>query len=157
MDKIKLLLVDDEEDFVKALSERIKMREIGSDIALNGEAALEMVENQIPDVIVLDIRMPGIDGLEVLERIKKTYPNVQVIILTGHGTEKEMEQARRLGAFEVLRKPVDIDMLVDGVKKAYKKAERMMTAVTFAEAGESDTAREYLQDGKETGKKTGKK
>jgi DNA-binding NtrC family response regulator len=146
MDKIKLLLVDDEEDFVKALSERIKMRKIGSDIALDGETALEMVNDQVPDVMVLDIKMPGIDGIEVLRRIKKQYPKIQVIILTGHGTQKEVDQVKKLGAFEVHKKPVDIDVLVDGIKRAYKSVDRMMTAITFAEAGEVDTARKYLED-----------
>ena len=157
MDKIKLLLVDDEEEFVKALSQRIKMRQIKSDVALNGEKALEMVENEVPDVIVLDIRMPGIDGLEVLRRVKRDYGDVQVIILTGHGTDKEMEEAKRLGAYDVYKKPVDIDTLIDGIRKAYKKAERTLTAITFAEAGERDTALEYLQEEGGDGKKKHKK
>ena len=149
MEQIKVLLVDDEEEFVKTLSERIQMRELGSDIALNGEQALEIVDNQVPDVMVLDLRMPGIDGMEVLRRVRKAYPNVQVIILTGHGTEKDEKEARRLGAFEYLQKPVDIEKLIQTIKQAYRnKIESSMTAVAFAEAGEFDTAKEILDQEK---------
>jgi DNA-binding response OmpR family regulator len=70
MKQIKILLVDDEEDLVRTLSERMNMRNFGTDIALNGEAALKLVENEVPDVMVLDLKMPGIDGMEVLRRIK---------------------------------------------------------------------------------------
>jgi DNA-binding NtrC family response regulator len=145
MEQIKILLVDDEEEFVKSLAERIKMRELGSDIALNGEEALRIVKDQVPDVIVLDLKMPGIDGMEVLRRVKKAYPEVQVIMLTGHGSEKDEKAARRLGAFDYLQKPVDIDTLVQYIKRAYKsKIESTMTAAAFAEAGEFDTAREIM-------------
>lgn len=145
MEKIKILLVDDEEEFVKSLAERIKMRQLGPDIALNGEEALQIVEDEVPDVMVLDLKMPGIDGMEVLRRVKKAYPEVQVIILTGHGSEKDEKEARRLGAFDYLQKPADIDNLVKYIKRAYKnKIESSMTAAAFAEAGEFDTAREIM-------------
>ena len=119
MKQIKILLVDDEEDFVKSLAERIKMREMGSDVALNGEEALRIVKDQVPDVMVLDLKMPGIDGLEVLRRVKKAYPQVQVIILTGHGSDKDEKTARRLGAFDYLQKTVQNDDLVQHIKRAY--------------------------------------
>jgi DNA-binding response OmpR family regulator len=152
MDKIKVLLVDDEEDFVKALAERIKMRDLDGEIALNGEQALQIVDNQIPDVMVLDLRMPGIDGMEVLRRVKKQHPQVQVIILTGHGSEKDESIARDLGAYEYHQKPVDIDVLVKTLKGAYEKVkayeksmEDTMVAATFAQAGEFDTAKELIK------------
>jgi DNA-binding response OmpR family regulator len=149
MEEIKILLVDDEQEFVKTLSERIKMRDLGSDIALDGEQALQIVDNQIPDVMVLDLKMPGIDGMEVLRRVKKAYPQVQVIILTGHGTDKDEKEARRLGAFEYLQKPVDIEKLVTTIRKAYKrKIEDPLTAAAFAEAGDFKTAREILDKDK---------
>jgi len=150
MKKIKLLLVDDEKEFVTSLAERIKMRELGSNIALNGEEALQIVNDQVPDVMVLDLKMPGIDGMEVLRRVKKAYPEVQVIILTGHGSEKDEKDARRLGAFDYLQKPVDIDKLVQYINRAYKnKIESSMTAAAFAEAGEFDTAREIMDHEKD--------
>ena len=150
MKEIKILLVDDEEDFVKTLSERIKMRDLGSDIALNGEEALKLVDNEVPDVMVLDLKMPGIDGMEVLRRVKKAYPEVQVIMLTGHGSEKDEKDARRLGAFEYLQKPVDIDKLVQYIQRAYKnKFQSSMAAAAFAEAGEFDTARKIMDEEKD--------
>jgi len=132
--KLKVLLVDDEEDFVKTLSERVSMRDIESNVALNGEEALSMLKGDVPDLMVLDLKMPGIDGMEVLSKVRKAYPQVQVIILTGHGTEKDGEEAKRLGAFAYLQKPVDLDKLVRTMKAAYKKKlEDAMVAATFAE------------------------
>jgi DNA-binding response OmpR family regulator len=143
MEKIKILLVDDEQEFVETLSERIRMREHDSDVALDGEQALKKMDDDLPDVVVLDLKMPGMDGMEVLRRIRKAYPKVQVIMLAGHGSEKDEEEARKLGAFEYLQKPVEIDTLMKKVKKAYKsKFESSMMAATFAEAGEFDTAKE---------------
>ncbi|MDY6863139.1 MAG: response regulator [Thermodesulfobacteriota bacterium] len=145
MEQIKILLVDDEEEFVKTLSERIQMRELGANIALDGEQALKIVNDEVPDVMVLDLKMPGINGMEVLRRVKKAYPKVQVIILTGHGSEKDEKEARRLGAFEYLQKPADIDNLVQTIKNAFKKkVESTMMAATFAEAGEFDTAKKIM-------------
>lgn len=152
MDKFKILLVDDEEDFVKTLSERLQMRDMDSNTAFDGEQALQVVRDGVPDVMVLDLKMPGIDGLEVLRRVKKQYPAVQVIILTGHGSEKDEEQARRLGAFAYLQKPTNLDTLVDTLKRAYRnKVEKSMVAAAFAEAGEADTAREIMKDEKKKG------
>lgn len=150
MEKFKVLLVDDEEEFVKALSERLQMREVGSDLAFNGEQALQIVKDQEPDVMVLDLKMPGIDGMEVLRRVRKAYPKVQVIILTGHGTEKDAEEAKRLGAFAYLQKPVNLDQLVQTMRKAYKKKmEDAMVAATFAEAGDFKTAKQVMEEQKE--------
>jgi len=159
MEKIKILLVDDEKEFVETLSERIRMRDHKSDVALDGEEALKLMDDDLPDVVVLDLKMPGIDGMEVLRRIRKAYPNVQVIMLTGHGSDKDEKEARKLGAFEYLQKPVEIDTLMKKIKKAYKqKFESSMMAATFAEAGEFDTAKDILEADKENvDKKKGKK
>jgi DNA-binding NtrC family response regulator len=121
MKEFKVLMVDDEEDFVRTLAERMKMRDLDSDVALNGEEALQIVEGQIPDVMVLDLKMPGIDGMEVLRRVRKSYPEVQVVVLTGHGSHKDEEEAHRLGAFAYLRKPVEIETLIRTLRDAYKK------------------------------------
>ncbi|MBW2092669.1 MAG: response regulator, partial [Deltaproteobacteria bacterium] len=112
------------------------------------EQAIQQVSDEVPDVMVLDLKMPGIDGLEVLRRIKKHYPQVQVVILTGHGTDKDEIEAKKLGAFAYLQKPVDLEQLVDTLKKAYaykSKLEKSMTAATFAEAGDFDTARNIMK------------
>ena len=115
---IKVLFVDDEEDFVRTMAERMEMRDLGGDVALSGQQALEMLEDDIPDVMVLDLRMPGIDGMEVLRRVKTAYPRIEVIIMTGHGSDQDEEEARRLGAFDYLRKPVDINKLMEIVRNA---------------------------------------
>ena len=120
MEEIKVLLVDDEDDFVKSLSERMQMRDLDPEVALDGEQALEILGNDIPDVMVLDLKMPGVDGLQVLRRVKEAYPDVQVIMLTGHGSEKDEKEARRLGAFEYFEKPTAMDTLVEAIRKAYK-------------------------------------
>jgi len=145
MKNIKVLLVDDEKDFVNSLSERIQMRELDSKIAYDGEQALELVTDDIPDVVVLDLRMPGIDGLEVLDRLKKNYPNVQVIILTGHGSEEDEKISKRLGAYDYLQKPVNIDKLIRSIKNAYQNLEDTMSAATYAEAGDMKSAREMME------------
>ncbi len=145
MKNIKVLLVDDEKDFVNSLSERIQMRELDSQIAYDGEQALELVTDDIPDVVVLDLRMPGIDGLEVLDRLKKNYPNVQVIILTGHGSEEDEKISKRLGAYDYLQKPVNIDKLIRSIKSAYQNLEDTMSAATYAEAGDMKSARELME------------
>jgi DNA-binding NtrC family response regulator len=145
MKNIKVLLVDDEKDFVNSLSERIQMRELDSKIAYDGEQALELVTDEIPDVVVLDLRMPGIDGLEVLERLKKNYPKVQVIILTGHGSDEDEKVSKRLGAYDYLQKPVSIDKLIRSIKGAYQSLQDTMSAATYAEAGDMKSAREMME------------
>jgi DNA-binding NtrC family response regulator len=147
--KIKLLLVDDEENFVNTLSERMKMRDVPSKVVYNGEQALEAVRTETPDVMVLDLRMPGIDGMEVLRKVRKTHPQVQIIILTGHGTTLDEEEAKRLGAFHYHKKPIDIDELLGTVKKAYReRIEDAMVAATFAQAGDFEGADEILKEDK---------
>ena len=121
MAKPRVLLVDDEEDFVNALSERLKMRDLNSDVVYNGEQALNIVESQEPDIMVLDLNMPGMNGIDVLRTIKKVHPNIEVIILTGHGTEREKNAALNLGAFDIQNKPVDIDKLEKKIKQAFER------------------------------------
>jgi two-component system response regulator CpxR len=117
----KVLLVDDEREFVQTLSERLQMREMSTAVVYNGEEALSYLKEEEPEVMILDLRMPGIDGVEVLRRVKKEHPKVEVIILTGHGTEKDESLTRELGAFAYLEKPVEIDKLARTVKEAYEK------------------------------------
>jgi DNA-binding NtrC family response regulator len=150
MSKIRVLLVDDEEDYVRAMAERMDMRDLQSQVALSGEEALEALENDPPGVIVLDLRMPGMQGMEVLERVRREHPHIQVIILTGHGGEKEEAEARRLGAFEYIQKPADTGHLVRTIQGAWRRSlqvarellkesreefDRSMTAAALAEGG----------------------
>ena len=117
----RVLLVDDEKDFVHTLSERLQTRNFDSSVVYDGEQALDFVNKDEPDVMVLDLMMPGIDGIEVLRRVKREHPQVEVIILTGHGSDREETVARELGAFAYLKKPVGIDLLSETMKAAYKK------------------------------------
>jgi DNA-binding response OmpR family regulator len=121
MSKFSVLLVDDEKEFVTTLAERMQMRGLEPEVAFSGEQALEILENSIPDVMVLDLKMPGIDGLEVLRRVKKSHPQIQVIILTGHGSERDEAAARGWGAFDHLHKPVDINDLVRIMERAFRQ------------------------------------
>ena len=144
--EIKVLLVDDEVEFVDTLGQRLRMRGLAVDIVYDGEQALSFVKKTEPDVIVLDLKMPGLHGIEVLKEVKKLKPHVQVIILTGHGTDKDDEEARKLGGFDFMRKPADIDLLVAKIKEAFsEKVERAMTAITFAEEGLFDTAQRVIK------------
>lgn len=117
----KVLLVDDEREFVQTLSERLLMRDMGSAVAYDGESALQLVEEDEPEVMILDLKMPGIDGIGVLKRVKATCPQIEVIILTGHGSEKDRKICMDLGAFAYLQKPVDINILTETLKKANEK------------------------------------
>ena len=117
----KVLLVDDEREFVQTLSERLLMRDMGSTVAYDGESALAMVQEEEPEVMILDLKMPGIDGIEVLRRVKETRPDIEVIILTGHGSEADRKTCMDLGAFAYLYKPVDIEQLSETLKQANQK------------------------------------
>ncbi len=117
----RVLLVDDEREFVQTLSERLLLRDMGSAVAYDGESALQMLSEDEPEVMILDLKMPGIDGMEVLRRVKETQPEIEVIILTGHGNETDKETCMAMGAFAYLQKPVDIDILSETMKKANEK------------------------------------
>jgi ActR/RegA family two-component response regulator len=134
----KVLLVDDEQEFVQTLSERLTARDIGASMAYDGESALSMVKEDEPQVMVLDLRMPGIDGLEVLRRVKRDHPKVEVIILTGHGSLKDKELAEKLGAFAYLQKPADIEVLTETLRAAQEKARQARSADESVEAGAAE-------------------
>ena len=119
----KVLLVDDEREFVQTLSERLLMRDMGSAVAYDGESALSMIAEDEPEVMILDLKMPGIDGIEVLRRVKESRPEIEVIILTGHGSEADRETCMNLGAFAYLQKPVDIEVLSETLKQANQKVQ----------------------------------
>jgi len=117
----KVLLVDDEKEYVQTLSERLVTRNVGSYAVFDGHEALEFIDGDQPDVMVLDLKMPGINGIEVLKQTKKSNPNIEVIILTGHGSEADRETCMNLGAYAYLQKPADIEKLSATIAEAYKK------------------------------------
>jgi len=120
---LRVLLVDDEEDYVRSLAERMELRDLPSHTAISGKEALSIVGNDPPDVMVLDLNMPGMGGMEVLRRVKTEHPQTEVIILTGHGSPAEREEAIRLGAADYLNKPVEVQTLMMSVRTAGQKAE----------------------------------
>lgn len=117
----KVLLVDDERDFAQTLSERLQMRDVGAHVVYNGQEALEFAESEEFEVMVLDLKMPGIDGFETLRQVKQSHPHIEVIILTGHGSEDDKKKCLEMGAFAYLQKPADIDILTQTMKDAYAK------------------------------------
>ena len=117
----KVLLVDDEREFVQTLSERLIMRDMGSAVVYDGRAALNLVQDDEPEVIVIDLKMPHVDGFEVLKKVKADHPEIEVIVLTGHGSEEDRLTCMDLGAFAYMQKPVDIEELSLVLKQANAK------------------------------------
>ncbi|WP_022662520.1 response regulator [Paucidesulfovibrio longus] len=121
MNKVKVLVVDDERDFVKLFVKRFVMRNLDVDGVTSGQEALEYLRENPVDVIVLDVKMPGMDGLETLKEIKKRCPQVEVIMLTGHGSVKSGIQGISLGAYDYVLKPFKIEDLLERILKAYER------------------------------------
>lgn len=121
MSQTKVLLVDDEVEFASALAERLQLRNYDVKTANNALEALGLVYKDRPDVIILDLKIPGMDGIEALKTIKKFDPGIEVIMLTGHGDVQSVEEGMAIGAFEYIMKPVDIGELTSKIDKAHKK------------------------------------
>lgn len=117
----KILLVDDEEEFISTLAERLSLRGLKARVALDGEEALRLVEENPPHVMILDVLMPGMKGLDVLKLVKAKRPEVQVILLTGHGSTKDGMEGMRHGAFDYMMKPLSIDALLSKLGEAMEK------------------------------------
>ncbi len=111
-DAIRVLLVDDEADFVETLAERLELRGFDPSVALDGETALQKLAECEPQIMLLDLKMPGMSGLEVLRKSLRLQPGLAVIMLTGHGSDMERDEAMASGAKNYLQKPVDIGTLV---------------------------------------------
>lgn len=121
MNKIKVLVVDDERDFVKLFVKRFVMRNLDVSGVTSGQEALDFLRENAVDVIVLDVKMPKMDGLETLKEIKKRHPQVEVIMLTGHGSVKSGIQGISLGAYDYVLKPFKIEDLLERILKAYER------------------------------------
>ena len=121
LDRCKVLIVDDEADFLDTLIKRLRRRRIDVRAANDAQEALARLENDPVDVVVLDVRMPKMDGIRLLERIKQRHVGIEVIMLTGHASMEAAVEGMDLGAFDYLMKPVDIDELIYKVQDAYKK------------------------------------
>jgi DNA-binding NtrC family response regulator len=153
-ERFKVLLVDDEREFVESLSERLQLRNLDAEVAYDGEQALQaLAQGNEPDVMVLDLRMPGIDGIEVLRKVRKNHPEMRVVILTGHGTSQDEQEAKQLGAFEYMEKPVEIEHLDSTLRRAWRSLKQMKERVDYAwmaagysEAGQPGYAAEVMQE-----------
>ncbi|MCU0573872.1 MAG: response regulator [Syntrophobacteraceae bacterium] len=121
MDAFSVLLVDDEVEFLETLVKRLAKRKLQVTGVTSAEEAIQILGKQSVDIVVLDVKMPGMDGLEALRQIKSTSPDVEVIMLTGHANVEAAIQGMELGAFDYLMKPMDIDELLYKLQDAYKK------------------------------------
>ena len=122
MSQLRLLLVDDELEFLEPLSTRLSRRGCACSIASDGEEALRALAAAPFDCAVVDVKMPGMDGLELLRRVRRLHPGVAVVLLTGHASVELGVQGMELGAFEYLLKPLDLDELLDVVRRAAQRA-----------------------------------
>ena len=121
MEGIRILLVDDEEDFRTTLASRLKKRKLKVLDVENGYKAVEAVRSKPIDVAVVDVKMAGLDGLETLKQIKQINPHIEVIMLTGHASVESGVEGMRLGAFDYLMKPCDINELILKIEDAYQR------------------------------------
>ncbi|MCK4786068.1 MAG: response regulator [Desulfobacteraceae bacterium] len=123
-DKIKVLMVDDEEQFRATTKKILDKRGFNTIVAESGEEAIDKIKEN-PDVVILDIKMPGIDGHEALKEIKKLSPDLPVIMLTGHGSEKAAKEGIEFGAFDYLTKPCELQALLSKIREAYNSKNRV--------------------------------
>jgi DNA-binding NtrC family response regulator len=143
-EQIKMLLVDDEEEFLLSSSRALARRGFEVDVAANGVTALEKIEQNSYDVVVLDVKMPDIDGIEVFLQIHKKLPDLPVILLTGHGSLEDAFQTAKAGIADYLAKPVDIDVLAEKVRKAMTKVPK--TDLTKTASSITENIRVMLVD-----------
>jgi len=115
---LQVLIVDDEEELVSAIRERLELRGFRASGVASGTAALDYLAENSCDVVLLDVKMPGLGGLEVLQRIKEEHPHIAVLMLTGHGSKRDAEEGTRLGAYDYLVKPVRIGVLSQMLRDA---------------------------------------
>jgi DNA-binding NtrC family response regulator len=121
MEEFRVLVVDDEPDFLETILKRLKRRKIDATGVDSGKAALALLEQQPFDVVILDVRMPGMDGIDTLKEMKKCRPLMEVIMLTGHASVEAGMQGMQLGAFDFVMKPADIDELLEKIRQAYER------------------------------------
>ncbi len=120
----KVLLVDDENDFLDVMSERMKSRGIDVSTSTSAKEALKLTQDGNYDAVVLDLMMPEMDGIEALAALKEKHPEIQVILLTGHGTVEKGIEAMKLGAMDFLEKPIDMNTLTEKIHNA--RAQKML-------------------------------
>ncbi len=117
----KVLLVDDEKKFLEVMSERLTTRGVTVTTATSAAEALEQIEANLFDAVILDLKLPGMDGIEALKRMKAKRPELQIILLTGHATVEKGVEAIKLGAMDFIEKPADLESLGEKIKQAKQK------------------------------------
>jgi len=142
-EKINVLIVDDEEGFSNSIRRRLEVRGFRVTTANSGEQAIALAKDQPLDIAVVDLKMPGIDGKETLELLKKERQWMEVIILTGHGTIDSAVECSRLGAFSYLQKPCEFDRLLETLTEAYKQRVMNKTKVKEKQMNEMLAASQY--------------
>ena len=137
-----VLLVDDEVPFVEAMARRLKKRDVNIATSFSGSEALDVLrEDSSIEVVILDVKMPGMDGIETLSEIRKKFPLQEVIMLTGHATVETGIEGMKLGAFDYLMKPCDMDVLMEKVKEASAKKRRHEEKIIEARMNEITSRR----------------
>jgi DNA-binding NtrC family response regulator len=131
--QIRVLLVDDEREFTDVLAERLETRDFVVMKAFSGDEALEILKEQNVDVVVLDVLMPGKDGITTLQEMKRIKPIVEVIMLTGHGTVETAVEGMKLGAFDYLMKPTETKDLIEKLVRAFKRKSEQEDRIREAE------------------------
>ncbi len=125
MENQRLLFVDDEEELVTTVVERLELRGIESVGVTSGNEALDLLRDGSFGVVIMDVKMPGIGGLEVLRTVTQRHPEVKVVLMTGHGSTEDREIGRRLGAVAYLQKPIDLEDLLETIRQAVNSPEKI--------------------------------
>ena len=147
MEEMKMMLVDDEERFLSTTQKLLSRKGIEALTAPSGGEALEKLRTQNIHVVILDVKMPGMDGIETLKQIKKQFPLVEVIMLTGHGTVESAVEGLKSGATDYLTKPTDIAELIEKAEEAFNKRQRLEEKIRVAQTRAfMKSPREILRD-----------
>ena len=115
---IRIVIADDEVEFASTLATRLELRGYATEIVNSGEEALDSISRQVPDLLLLDLKMPDLDGLEVLAKLRENHKELKVIILTGHGSISSGNKGMTLGAFDYIMKPVELSLLLEKITEA---------------------------------------
>lgn len=131
--KKKILVIDNEKAFARALAERLNFRGFRADSSFNGKAALESIDREEPDILIIDLKMPGMNGFELFRLVRQNYPGIQAIFLSGHGTDSDKKKAASLGALDFLDKPADLQYLTQKIREAFEIKNRPDNFFSYAD------------------------
>ena len=134
MVKMRIMLVDDEERFLQTMQKMILKKGYDAVTAASGEECLEKLEKELVHVVILDVKMPGMDGVETLKKIKQRYPRMEIIMLTGHATAESAVEGMKLGATDYLQKPTSVDDLIAKAEEAFNRHLAIEEKIRLAEA-----------------------